>query len=305
MRWLAWWMRGAMNVVCLDFSKAFDIVSHNLHIGTLTKYGLAKWNSEVDWKLAELLVSEVLWSVEQRPSQGQSLICGVPQYWGQYCSLMTCVRNRVRIKQAGRRYKTEGSGWYTRGTFTGWRIGTTGMSWSSATRNEKSCPWGRKFMLGPDCLESSFSEKDLWMLVGKLAMSQQSTPAAKKGSSILGYIKRVDHSLLLSTSESVSRVVCPVPGSPVQRDVGIQKQVHWRTAKMIKGLEHWSSQHRRGWESWVSLAWRTEGSGESYQCLQTPVEQEWRIWSQGLLSGAWWKDEKQWHKVKYRKSTQT
>ena len=35
--------RKAVDVVCLDFSKAFDTVSHNIPIDKLTKYGLHKW----------------------------------------------------------------------------------------------------------------------------------------------------------------------------------------------------------------------------------------------------------------------
>lgn len=37
----------AVDVVGLGYRKAFDIVSHNLLIDELIKYGLDKWNSEM------------------------------------------------------------------------------------------------------------------------------------------------------------------------------------------------------------------------------------------------------------------
>lgn len=40
--------RGRAVVVYLDFSKAFDSVSHNILIDKLTKYSLRKW--AVKWK---------------------------------------------------------------------------------------------------------------------------------------------------------------------------------------------------------------------------------------------------------------
>jgi len=37
----------AVDVLCLDFSKAFDTVFHNILLGKLRKYGLDEWS--VKW----------------------------------------------------------------------------------------------------------------------------------------------------------------------------------------------------------------------------------------------------------------
>jgi len=46
----------AMDVVYLDFSKAFDMVSHNILLGKLRKYGLDEWSVRwiENWLNAEL-----------------------------------------------------------------------------------------------------------------------------------------------------------------------------------------------------------------------------------------------------------
>ena len=56
-------MRGAMDVVYLDFSKAFDTVSQNILIGKLRKCELGEWtvgwiegwlNGRTQWVMASL-----------------------------------------------------------------------------------------------------------------------------------------------------------------------------------------------------------------------------------------------------------
>ena len=44
--WLQSWVGGgrAVDVVCLDFSMAFDAVSHNILLGKLRKCGLDEWS---------------------------------------------------------------------------------------------------------------------------------------------------------------------------------------------------------------------------------------------------------------------
>ena len=57
MIWLAWVDDGrAVDVVYLDFSKAFNTVSRNILLGKLRKYGLDEWS--VDWEQDEWQNSE-------------------------------------------------------------------------------------------------------------------------------------------------------------------------------------------------------------------------------------------------------
>jgi len=82
-----------------------------------------------------------------------------------------------------------------------------------------------QYRLGTDMLESSYAERDLGVLVNdKLTMSQQCALVSKKANGILGCIKKSVASrsrevllpLYTVLSETPSRVLCPVLGSPVQ-----------------------------------------------------------------------------------------
>ena len=83
-----------------------------------------------------------------------------------------------------------------------------------------------QYRLGDDLLESSFGEKDLGVLVDKrFAMNQQCAPVAEKASDIQGYIKKMVASRLrevipslLCPGEATFRLLCPVLGSPLQKD---------------------------------------------------------------------------------------
>ncbi|KAK4824377.1 hypothetical protein QYF61_014037 [Mycteria americana] len=104
------------------------------------------------------------------------------------------------------------------GTLTGWRIGPREISCSSTRGNvevlhlERNNP-RHQYMPVVSCLERSFAQKDLRILVDKkLTMSQQCALVAKKSNSFLGCIRKI----VASRSKKVESTGC---GGERERDV--------------------------------------------------------------------------------------
>ena len=130
-----------------------------------------------------------------------------------------------------------------------------------------------QYRLGDDLLERSCAEKYSVFLMGnRLTMSQQCALVAKHTSGILGCIKKScqqikegDPPPLLCTGKATCGVLCPVLGSPVEKNRNLLG-VKWRATKIIRGLEHPPYGKRQRDVRLFSLekTWR-DGS---YQCLQ-------------------------------------
>ncbi|GAB0181797.1 mitochondrial enolase superfamily member 1 [Grus japonensis] len=184
----------AVDIVYLDFSKAFDTVSHNILIGKLRNCGLDEWT--VRWIENRLNGRAQRVAITGAGSSWRSVVSGVPQ---------GPVQGPVLLIE---------SFWL-----------------------EKICP----------------EEKDLRVLIDeKLNMSHQCALAAQKANRVLGCIKRGVTSRLREVILPLySALVRPhleyciqLWGPQYRRDMELLERVQRRATKMIRGLEHLSSEDR-------------------------------------------------------------
>jgi len=104
-----------------------------------------------------------------------------------------------------------------------------------------------QYWLGADLLERSSTEKDLSVLVdNRLAMNQQCTCVAKKAHGILGCVRksmasRLREEILPHYSALLRPQLDRVSSSGLSSSrKGTAGGVQWRTAKMMRVLEHLS-----------------------------------------------------------------
>ena len=149
---------------------------------------------------------------------------------------------------------------------TGWKAGC-GETWDSTRSVVEFYTWGgittHHYRLGVDLLERNSSERSLGVLVGnRLAMSQQCALVAKKDNGILGCIEeRVSsrsREVILPLYFALVRphleywVQCWVPY--FKKDRELQERAYQRTKRWLEAQSMFFL--KKGWETWVCLAWR-------------------------------------------------
>ncbi|KAK4830388.1 hypothetical protein QYF61_010899 [Mycteria americana] len=250
----------AVDIVYLDFSRAFDKVSHSLLLEKLMRYGLDKWS--VGWFGNGLTGRTQRVVVNSSFSNWQPVRSGVPQgsilgptLFNSFISGLDDGIKRTLMKFADdTKLSVEVDTWEGRATpqedldrLDEWA--TKNLIKFNKDKCKvlhlRKCNPGVQHRLGSTQLGSSSVERDLGVLGdNKLNMSEQCAAAAKKANRMLGCINKGitsrDKAVIIPLYSALARPhleYCVQFWSPLyKKDVDRLERVQRRASKMIKGL---------------------------------------------------------------------